>query len=99
LVSKVIFFDNTKEKKLELGGTCFVGGWKTQFYIHLIYKPEIGTWFLLFGLFGQLKAVMKKKNRVFLTNFWLKKMKHCSVCTKKLIKIKVRKSIYFLKFK
>ena len=69
LVSKVIFFDNTKEKKLELGGTCFLGGWKTQFYIHLVYKSQVGTWVLLFGLFGQLRAVMKKNKEYFWPTF------------------------------
>ena len=30
-----------------------------QFFIQLVYKPHLGTWILLFGLFGQLMAVRK----------------------------------------
>ena len=42
-----------------------------QFYIQLVYKPQFGTWILLFGPFGQLRAVRKKKwIWVFLSNFW-----------------------------
>ena len=42
-----------------------------QFYIQLVYKPHFGTWILLFGPFGQLRAVRKKKwILVFLSNFW-----------------------------
>ena len=37
-----------------------------QFYIQLAYKPYFGIWFLLFGLFGQLRAVRKKVIWVFL---------------------------------
>ena len=38
-----------------------------QFYIQLAYKPHFWIWFLLFGLFGQLRAVRKKSGFEF---FW-----------------------------
>ena len=42
-----------------------------QFYIQLVYKPQFGTWILLFGPFRQLRAVRKKKwIWVFLSHFW-----------------------------
>ena len=42
-----------------------------QFYIQLVYKPHFGTWILLFGPFGQLRAAKKKKCIcIFLSNFW-----------------------------
>ena len=42
-----------------------------QFYIQLVYRPQFGTWILLFGPFGQLRAARKKKwIWVFLSNFW-----------------------------
>ena len=41
-----------------------------QFYIQLVYKPHFGTRILLFGPFGQLRAVMKKKKIQYF--FWLK---------------------------
>ena len=40
-----------------------------QFYIQLAYKPHFWIWFLLFGLFGQLRAV-RKKIFEFLWFFW-----------------------------
>ena len=31
-------------------------GTEPQFYIQLVYKPHFGTWIILFGSFGQLRA-------------------------------------------
>jgi hypothetical protein len=42
------------------------------FYIQLVYEPHLGTRILLFGPFGQLRAVMK---RVFCPLFMGKKIK------------------------
>ena len=36
-----------------------------QFYIQLVYKPHFGAWILLFGPFGQLRAVRKKVDLSF----------------------------------
>ena len=74
-----------------------------QFYIQLVYKLHFGTWTLLFGPFGQLRAARKKSGCEFFWatfegrffNFlWAKKnliffWKYCIVRTKKLHKIKL----------
>ena len=42
-----------------------------QFCIQLVYNTHFKTWILLFGPFGQLRAVMKNKKLVFLSNLSL----------------------------
>ena len=38
---------------------------KSQFYIQLVNRPQFGTWILLFGPFGQLRAAEKKVDLSF----------------------------------
>ena len=57
---------------------------KSQFYIQLV--SHFGTWILLFGPFGQLRAVRKKSGFEFkYLNYFCK---DCSVCNSKVHKIK-----------
>ena len=42
-----------------------------QFCIQLVYETHFKTWILLVGPFGQLRAVMKKKKLVYLSNLKL----------------------------
>ena len=74
-----------------------------QFYIQLVNKPHFGTQALLFGLFGpigQLRAVRRKINFSFPCVLYVPtsegdifhgQKKYCTVHTKKLLNIKVRK--------
>ena len=40
-----------------------------QFYIQLVYKQHFGTLIILFGLFGQLRALKKKVDLSFSEQF------------------------------
>ena len=71
------FKDKNLSKCTKLFATCHSWTWiryvwlsiryfQSQFCIQLFYKPHFGTWILLFGPFGQLRAVRKKPIRVLL---------------------------------
>ena len=75
-----------------------------QFYIQLVYKPQFGTWILLFGSFAQEKkwiwVFLSNFSGCFFSTFCGQKenlkffQKHWSVCTKKLHKIKLKKFFF-----